>query len=103
MNKYHAKPTFVDGRRFASRKEAGRYCELRLLERAGQIRDLQTQVPFELIPKTRYGRAVRYVADFVYWEGDRKIVEDAKGVRTPVYKLKKRLMAELLSIEITEV
>lgn len=103
MNKYHAKPTVVDGRRFASRKEAARYCELRLLERAGQIRDLQTQVPFELIPKTRHGRAVRYVADFVYWEGERKIVEDAKGVRTPVYKLKKRLMAELLGIEITEV
>lgn len=103
MNKYHAQKVTIDGKTFDSRKEANRWCELRLLERAGQIRDLQTQVPFELIPKTRYGRAVRYVADFVYWEGERKIVEDAKGVRTPVYKLKKRLMAELLGIEITEV
>ena len=52
MNKYHAKPTFVDGRRFASRKEAARYCELRLLERAGKIQDLTTQVPFVLIEKS---------------------------------------------------
>ena len=103
MNKYHAKPTFVEGRRFASRKEAARYSELRLLERAGKIQDLQTQVPFELIPKTRHGRAVRYVADFVYMQNGRKIVEDAKGVRTPVYKLKKRLMAEFLGVEIVEV
>ena len=103
MNKYHAKPTFVDGRRFASQKEAARYCELRLLERAGQIQDLTTQVPFVLIEKSQYGRAIKYVADFVYTQDGRKVVEDAKGVRTPVYKLKKRLMAETLGIEIAEV
>ena len=101
--KYHAQPTIVDGIRFASRKEAARYRELRLLEQAGKIQDLRLQVPFVLLPKSQYGRAVKYIADFVYIENDRQVVEDAKGYRTDVYKLKRRLMAELLGIEIKEV
>lgn len=101
--KYHAQPTLVDGIRFASRKEAARYRELRLLEQAGKIQDLRLQVPFVLLPKSQYGRAVKYIADFVYIENDRQVVEDAKGYRTDVYKLKRRIMAELLGIEIKEV
>ena len=101
--KYHAQPTIVDGIRFASRKEAARYRELRLLEQAGAIQDLRLQVPFVLLPKSQYGRAVKYIADFVYIENDRQVVEDAKGYRTDVYKLKRRLMAELLGTEIKEV
>lgn len=103
MSKYHAHPTLVDGIRFDSRKEAARYRELCLLERAGEIQGLQLQVPFLLFPKSRYGRPVKYIADFVYTENGRQVVEDAKGYRTDVYKLKRRLMAELLGIEIKEV
>lgn len=102
MSKYHAQPAMVDGIRLASRKEATRYRELRLLEQAGAIQDLRLQVPFVLLPKSQYGRAVKYIADFVYTENGRQVVEDAKGYRTDVYKLKRRLMAELLGIEIKE-
>lgn len=94
MSKYHNRRVVVDGLRFDSIKEAHRWCELCLLQRAGQITDLRRQVPFVLIPKSAHGRAVKYIADFVYIEGGREVIEDAKGVRTAVYKLKKRLMAE---------
>ena len=94
MNKYRNRKTVVDGICFDSRKEAARWCELRLLERAGEIEGLQRQVAFELIPKSQHGRAIRYIADFVYIERGRQIIEDVKGVRTEVYKLKKRMMAE---------
>ena len=102
MSKYHAKRTEVDGITFASKKEANRYQELKLLEKAKQIRDLQMQVPFPLIKKSPYGREIKYYADFVYFENDRMVVEDTKGYRTDVYKLKKRLMAELYGITIKE-
>lgn len=102
-SKYKAKRTTVDGISFASRKEAQRYIELKLMERAGSISDLQLQVPYVLLPKTSHGRAVKYIADFVYNEGGRQVVEDVKGYKTDVYKLKKRMMQELLGIEIVEV
>lgn len=102
-NKYHNKKQLLDGKMFDSKKEAGRYAQLFILERAGQISDLQTQVPFILIEKSQYGRAIKYVADFVYNENGQKVVEDAKGFKTPVYKLKKRLMAEKYNIIIKEV
>ena len=102
MTKYHAKRTEIDGIKFASKKEANRYQELKLMEKAGAIHDLQMQVPFPLIKKSSYGREIKYYADFVYYEGDRMIVEDTKGFRTDVYKLKKRLMAEIYGIEIKE-
>ena len=76
--------------------------ELKLLERAGVIKDLRRQVPYILINKSSYGRAIKYVADFVYLENGQLVVEDVKGVRTPVYKLKKRLMAEIYGIEVKE-
>lgn len=101
-NKYHAIPTLVDGIRFDSKKEAKRYQELKLLERAHQIRDLKLQVPFILLPKSEYGRDIKYVADFTYYEGDKFIVEDVKGVRTSTYKVKKRLLAEKYGIKIRE-
>lgn len=101
-NKYHAIPTVIDGIRFDSKKEAKRYQELKLLERAHQIRDLKLQVPFILLPKSEYGRDIKYVADFTYYEGDKFIVEDVKGVRTSTYKVKKRLLAEKYGIKIRE-
>lgn len=101
-SKYNAVKTEVDGIKFDSKHEASRYRELRVLEQAGEITNLRLQVPFELIPKSKYGMPIRYIADFVYNENDQLIVEDAKGVKTPIYKLKKRMMAEKYGIEIRE-
>ena len=102
-SKYGAVKTEVDGIVFDSKHEAKRYQELRLLEQAGEIINLRLQVPFELIPKSKYGMPIRYIADFMYNDlNGQLIVEDAKGVKTPVYRLKRRLMAELKGIEIKE-
>lgn len=95
-HKYGAKKTELDGIKFDSKKEAARYRELKLLERAGEIRDLRLQVPYELQPKFRKAgktwRSVTYVADFVYQTKDgREVIEDVKGMRTDVYRLKRKL------------
>lgn len=100
-SKYRNQPTIIDGIRFASRREGRRYSELKLLERAGQIKDLKLQVPF---PLDVNGKPVtRYVADFTYTEGGELVVEDAKGFRTDVYRLKANLFAALKGFEIREV
>ena len=85
-NKYHAIPTVIDGIRFASKSEAKRYGQLKLLQMAGEIRWFTCQVPFQL------GAGVRYVSDFliVYTDG-RVEVEDVKGVETAMFKVKRRL------------
>lgn len=107
-NKYHNQQTEFRGRKFMSKHEAERFAELELMERAGQIWGLRTQVPFELIPAQRdpEGRAIRavtYKADFVYWTDSKTmVVEDAKGFRTPEYKLKKKLMLHTHGIWIVE-
>ena len=101
-SKYRAQKSVVDGIKFDSKKEAARYRELRLLERAGEIGNLRLQVPYVLLPKSRYGREIKYIADFVYFENNEIIIEDVKGVRTAVYKLKKRMMAEKYGIVIRE-
>lgn len=97
MTKYHNIPTAIDGIRFDSRKEANRFYQLRLMERAGEISNLRRQVEYELIPaqKTPAGRAVRpvkYVADFVYDDHGKTVVEDVKGVKTREFQLKSKLM-----------
>ena len=103
-NKYNNNPCEIDGIKFDSVREAERYTQLRLLERAGAIRDLQLQVPYIIIPKSEHGRALKYIADFAYIDhNELYVVEDAKGVQTPVYKLKRRLMAEVHNIIIKEV
>ena len=106
-SKYKNKKTTVDGIEFDSKKEAKRYQELLLMQRAGIITDLKRQVPYVLVPafnlnKKRY-RAMTYIADFVYKENGKEVVEDAKGFRTEVYKIKKKLMAYLYQIDIKEV
>lgn len=101
-NKYHAEKEKVDGITFASKHEAARYRQLKLMERANAIQDLNLQVSFPLIKKSEYGREIKYVADFVYYEDGHLVVEDTKGFKTDVYKLKRRLMAELYGIEIKE-
>lgn len=89
MSKYgNIKTTTSDGITHDSIKEANRWCELKLLERAGVISDLRRQVKFELLPKQGKSRAVHYIADFVYIKDGKQIVEDVKGFRTKEYKLK---------------
>ena len=92
---------------FDSRKESDRYTELKLLEKAGVISDLRTQVVFELIPRQIYKgkfaeHPVRYVADFVYTEDGETVVEDVKGMKTDVYRIKKKLMLYMHGIRIRE-
>lgn len=108
--KYANVPTTLDGQRFDSQREARRYGELRLLEKAGQIRALTLQPSFPLWASAARGELVevaRYVADFQYDERDgqgwRLVVEDAKGVRTTVYKLKRRWFEAQYGITIREV
>lgn len=103
MSKYgNIKTTTSDGITHDSIREANRWCELKLLERAGKISDLQRQVKFELLPKQDGERAVYYIADFVYVENGREVVEDAKGFRTKEYKLKKRMLLYFKGIKIKE-
>ena len=85
---------------FASKKEARRYNELHLLERAGHIRALVKQPKFYI---TVNGVDVcTYIADFCYFEGEQRIVEDVKGFKTPIYRLKKKLMKAVMGIEVKE-
>jgi len=102
MTKYSAKPVQLDGYRFASQAEAARYQELELARRANAISGLKVHPRWSLEVK---GILVAYYeADFRYQdERGRAIVEDVKGVATPVYKLKKRLMRALYGIEIVEI
>lgn len=96
-NKFGAKRTKVDGKTFDSGREAKRYGELRLLERSGAISNLKTQVPFTLMSGGRpilddKGRAIKYRADFTYIENGELVVEDSKGARTALYRLKAAIM-----------
>ena len=102
MRKYRNKKVIVDGIYFDSKKEATRYQELKMLERAGAISNLELQVPFELIPKQDGERACTYKADFVYFKQGKKIVEDTKGMKTDVYKIKRKLMLYQHGIKIKE-
>ena len=110
MNKYHAKKIQTEDGVFDSRREYSRWCALKLLQRAGMIRDLRRQVAFLLIPAQRdqeTGKLIehdcRYVADFVYVEDDKTVVEDAKGVRTKEYIIKRKLMLKQYGLRIREV
>lgn len=102
MSKYNAKKTTIDGITFASKKEAMRYKELDLLQRAGEIQDLMLQVPYTLIPRQAGERACTYIADFVYTENGEQVVEDVKGMKTQVYILKRKLMLWVHGIKIFE-
>lgn len=105
QNKYGAiKTTTYDGITHDSKKEAQRWCVLKLLEKAGEITDLQRQVRYEIIPKVGNHRATYYVADFVYKEKDGTVVvEDTKSVATAnnqAFRLKEKLMLYVHGIEI---
>ena len=119
-SKYGNHRVFRYGQWFDSEHEADRFFELSMLQRAGQISDLQTQVPFELIPTQRepdtvgkrggikLGKCIEkscvYYADFVYKDSNgNTVVEDAKGMKTEAYKIKKKLMLYRHGIRIVEV
>lgn len=105
-SKYGAEPTGGH----ASKREHRRAIALRILERAGRITGLREQVEFELIPAQTDARgkvverACRYVADFVYYDTrtGRMVVEDCKGYRTEVYRIKRKLMLYRYGIRIVE-
>lgn len=96
-SKYRAKRTVVDDITFDSRKEADRYLVLKGMEEDGSIEGLRRQVRYELIPAFdvdgKHYRPVYYVADFVYMEDGKEVVEDVKGMRTDTYRLKSKLFA----------
>lgn len=95
-SKYHNERT----RGFDSKKEAQRFDQLMLLMKAGHIGGLLSQVPFRI--EVNGIKICKYIADFTYMENGKYIVEDTKGKRTDVYKLKKKLMLAVHGIEIKE-
>ena len=118
-SKYHNRNITRDGVTFDSRKEFRRYEELQLLQQAGEIANLRRQVKFVLIPTqrepsqigTRGGvkkgklleRECAYIADFVYTENGKIVVEDTKGLRTKDYIIKRKLMLYVHNIRVREV
>lgn len=110
QNKYKNKKVIYDGMKFDSVKEKSWYIKFKLMEQAGEIHNLQRQVPFCLIEvfklEEKTYRATKYVADFVYRDKEDKLhVIDVKSpaTKTQVYQLKKKLMAYKYGIEIEEV
>lgn len=131
--KLNNKSIIIDGIKFDSKKEGSRYCELKLLQRAGKISDLELQKKYELIPaqyktvetgeyykvgeqkgqpKTKQvcvEQSVVYIADFVYQENGQTVVEDVKGYRDPAsatyakFVLKRKMMLWFHGIKITEI
>ncbi len=120
MSKYGNSKIVHNGLTFDSVLEYNRYCDLKILEGRGKIKDLKRQVKFVLIPAQRKAdevgrrggkkrgkiieRECSYYADFVYTDLDGKtVVEDTKGVRTPEYIIKRKLMLFIHGIRICEV
>ncbi len=96
-SKYHSKKIIIDGIKFDSIREGKRYEELKILEKAGLIKDIELQKEFILQPSFKKNgktyRKITYKADFYYYDNHLKryVVEDVKGMKTEVYKLKKKL------------
>lgn len=107
MSKYKNKKVVYKDMKFDSKKECLRYLVLEDMQRKGEISELKIQVPFVLVPPFELNgkkyKGIRYIADFVYKKDGKVIVEDTKGYRTDVYKIKKKLMAYIHKIEIKEV
>lgn len=101
-SKYKNVPCICNGIKFPSLKEAKRYVSLYYRQKAGEIFKLKLQVNFPILVKGV--KVCTYKADFVYFnKAGQRIVEDAKGMKTPVYKLKKKLLFQTDGIEIIEV
>ena len=106
-SKYRNVKTVLDGITFDSKAEARRYAQLKIQEMAGEITELTLQPVYELAPAVviegRKRPAIRYKADFEYMRGSHIVIEDVKGVATPVYRIKRHLMMWVLGLEITEI
>lgn len=97
-HKFKAKPCEADGIKFPSKKERKRYFDLKLLEKAGEVLFFLRQTPFHLTG------GVKYVCDFqVFWKNGEVSFEDVKGMRTDMYKLKKKQVEALYPIQIREI
>jgi hypothetical protein len=101
MSKYGNVQTVVDAMTFDSKAEARRYGELKLLEQAGVIRDLVCQPKYPIVVNGK--KICDYIGDFSYLDGKGLVLEDVKGMKTPAYRLKKKLVLACYGIEITEV
>ena len=109
LAKYRNQKVMVDGIKFDSKREANRYSELKLMEQAKVIRNLETQKSFQIIIGgvpilTETGRVMTYRADFTYYDVEREesMIEDVKGLPTPVYRIKKALM-RAMGYTVTEI
>jgi len=101
LTKYRNKITEVDGIKFHSKKEAARYQELKLLHDTGVISELQLQVRFPIVVNGK--KICTYIADFTYFDRKGKFFcEDVKGILTPTYRLKKKLVEALYPFGIFE-
>lgn len=106
MSKYRNIKTVVDGITFDSKREAARWQELKLLERAGHVRGLERQVSYELAPGVKFDGAkrkqpaLRLIVDFAYNEGDRRVLEDVKGVVTTAFTIKRHLLKHLTGLDV---
>jgi hypothetical protein len=97
-HKFFAKPTELDGIKFASKKEAKRYIELKMLKTSNEVLFYLRQVPFHLPGN------VRYVCDFmVFWSNGDITIEDVKGMKTEMYAAKKKILESTYPIHITEI
>lgn len=109
FSKYHNKKVIINGIKFDSKKEANRYSDLLLLEKVNLIKNLELQKRFELQPSYKFKgkiiRAIYYICDFYYYDVKKEkwIIEDTKGYRNEVYKLKKKLFEYKYNQEIIEV
>ena len=110
MNRKYGNQKYeLDGLLFDSKKEAKRWAELLLMEKARQIKYLSRQVPYTLIPTQRddkgkvIERECKYIADFVYEENGQVVVEDTKVFKTPEYIIKRKLLLYNYGIRIREV
>ena len=108
-NKYHNKKVIYNGIKFDSKKERARFITLKQLEKAGIIKELELQKKFLLQEgytnaKGKRIRPIYYIADFYYYDyiNNKWVVEDVKGVRTDVYKLKKKLFEYKYNLTIDE-
>lgn len=95
MNKYRNKKIIIDGIQFDSKTEGKRYIELKLLQKAKVISNLELQPKFLLQPAFKKNgktyRKIEYIADFSYYDDNKLIVEDVKGMETEVFKLKRKM------------
>lgn len=102
--KYHARKVIIDGYKFDSIREGDRYCELKMLEEAHVITGLEIHPAFMLQEHFRHDgkmeRAITYEADFRYEENGKVIVEDVKGMKTEVYKIKRKLFLKRYGEEV---